>query len=303
VAALARASSATRIALAEIGQNGSYYQTNTNVPNATRLLQSDLSNTIGSTSAAAFPVMELIWAPDAGFVRTDAQLAVLILAHRDESSSGSLGAVLDRLRQRPLGLPWATRVFVLSGGPMGCAAAPATPRLALVAEQSGGALVSSCTASAAAALAALGPKMLTASTAPLQLPSEPAPGSVRVSRGGELIPAEDYRVELSTARLAFLSDRAPAPSEALEIELVPRCAPAAPACGDGQTSGFEQCDDQNAREDDACLSSCFSAVCGDGVTQSGVEECDDGDLLEGNGCTAACTFLMARVAGSPPLAR
>lgn len=212
MAALARASSATRIALAEIGQNGSYYQTNTNVPNATRLLQSDLSNTIGLTSAAAFPAMELIWAPDAGFVRTDAQLAVLILAHRDESSSGpSRGprSPASATARTALGHP---RV-VLSGGPMGCAAAPATPRLALVAEQA--AAPWSCTASAAAALAALGPKMLTASTAPLQLPSEPAPGSVRVSRGGELIPAEDYRVELSTARLAFLSDRALAPSEAV----------------------------------------------------------------------------------------
>lgn len=301
VAALARGGSATRIAFAEIGQNGSYYQTNTNVPNATSLLQSDLSNTIGSTSAAAFPVMELILAPEAGFVRADAQLAVLILAHRDESSTASLGAVLDRLRQRPLGLPWAARVFVLSGGAVGCAAAPATPRLALAAEHSGGALVSSCTASAAAALAALGPRMLETNAALFQLPSEPAPGSVRVSRGGQLIPPEDYRVELSTARVAFISDRAPLPNEALEIELIPRCVPPASACGDGQTSGFEQCDDQNTREDDACLSSCFGAVCGDGVTQSGVEECDDGDLLDGNGCTAACTLGLAQPVAHPRL--
>lgn len=288
VAALARGNSATRIAFAEIGQNGTYYQTNTDAPNATRLLQSDLSNTLGSTSAAAFPVMELVLAPVAGFVRADAQLAVLILARQDESSSDSLGAVLDRLRRRPLGLPWATRLFVLSGGAAGCAAAPATPRLALAAEQSGGAWVSSCTSSAATALAALGPRMLETSAALFQLPSQPAPGSVRVSSGGQLIPAEDYRVELSTARLAFNAGRTPASSETLEVEWVPRCAPIAPACGDGQTSGFEQCDDQNSQEDDACLGSCFRATCGDGVRQTAIEDCDDGDLLEANGCTTSC---------------
>lgn len=62
-------------------------------------------------------------------------------------------------------------------------------------------------------------------------------------------------------------------------------------CGDGvlQPSGGEVCDDGNAVDTDACLSTCIPAACGDGFVEAGVEECDDGNTADGDGCSASCT--------------
>ncbi|UJR78148.1 choice-of-anchor Q domain-containing protein [Sandaracinus amylolyticus] len=53
------------------------------------------------------------------------------------------------------------------------------------------------------------------------------------------------------------------------------CTGPGPRCGDATTNGPEQCDDGNASDTDACLGSCVSARCGDGVVRAGVEDCDD----------------------------
>ena len=63
-----------------------------------------------------------------------------------------------------------------------------------------------------------------------------------------------------------------------------------PSCGDGVTNGSEECDDGDADDTDACLSSCELAACGDGVIQQGFEACDDGDTMSGNGCSMTCTI-------------
>jgi len=103
-------------------------------------------------------------------------------------------------------------------------------------------------------------------------------------------------------------------------------------CGDGFVEmGVEACDDGNADDSDACLSTCVSSTCGDGVVQSGVEECDDragnsdssadacrtdctnprcGDgvvdtgeecddanAIDGDGCSAACESESAGTTG------
>ncbi|HEY8376457.1 MAG TPA: DUF4215 domain-containing protein, partial [Nannocystis sp.] len=54
------------------------------------------------------------------------------------------------------------------------------------------------------------------------------------------------------------------------------CTPA--MCGDEvvNPAAGEECDDGNADDTDACLSTCKNAFCGDFVVQQGVEECDDG---------------------------
>jgi cysteine-rich repeat protein len=56
------------------------------------------------------------------------------------------------------------------------------------------------------------------------------------------------------------------------------------ACGNGRVEGHEECDDGNADDGDACLSSCRWASCGDGVVRRSVEECDGEDA----GCSPAC---------------
>jgi cysteine-rich repeat protein len=60
------------------------------------------------------------------------------------------------------------------------------------------------------------------------------------------------------------------------------------ACGDGRLDPGEECDDGNTRDDDACLSSCQRARCGDGVVRAVAEMCDDGNLDPRDGCSTSC---------------
>jgi cysteine-rich repeat protein len=62
-----------------------------------------------------------------------------------------------------------------------------------------------------------------------------------------------------------------------------------PYCGDGIVQEGEACDDGNKAENDACLSTCVEAGCGDGVTWAGVEECDDGNDDDLDSCSNECT--------------
>jgi cysteine-rich repeat protein len=60
-------------------------------------------------------------------------------------------------------------------------------------------------------------------------------------------------------------------------------------CGDGDVDAFEECDDGNASNDDACLNTCIATFCGDGFLQPSFgEQCDDGNFVNGDGCDAAC---------------
>jgi cysteine-rich repeat protein len=52
--------------------------------------------------------------------------------------------------------------------------------------------------------------------------------------------------------------------------------------------GVEACDDGNNKDNDACLNTCVSATCGDGVVQPEVEACDDGNNKGGDGCDEKC---------------
>ena len=68
------------------------------------------------------------------------------------------------------------------------------------------------------------------------------------------------------------------------------CSGMGPRCGDNMTNGPEQCDDGNSVNTDACLNTCVTATCGDGVLRAGVEACDDGNTVDTDACTAACTI-------------
>ncbi len=61
-------------------------------------------------------------------------------------------------------------------------------------------------------------------------------------------------------------------------------------CGDGQLHvGVEECDDGDDDNSDSCLSTCELARCGDGQLHVDVEECDDGNLVDDDGCASNCT--------------
>ncbi|MBK7857610.1 MAG: DUF4215 domain-containing protein [Archangiaceae bacterium] len=62
------------------------------------------------------------------------------------------------------------------------------------------------------------------------------------------------------------------------------------ACGDGEVSPPEQCDDGNLSATDACLPDCTLARCGDGLVHLGVEACDDGNAIETDLCTSRCAL-------------
>ena len=59
-------------------------------------------------------------------------------------------------------------------------------------------------------------------------------------------------------------------------------------CGDGVIAAMEECDDGNADDTGACLSTCVNARCGDGHVRAGVEACDDGNTVDGDGCSSEC---------------
>ena len=64
--------------------------------------------------------------------------------------------------------------------------------------------------------------------------------------------------------------------------------PQPPRCGDGHVDPGEECDDGNTSNDDACLSTCKRATCGDGYVWTGVEVCDPADPATTTGCTGDC---------------
>ena len=59
-------------------------------------------------------------------------------------------------------------------------------------------------------------------------------------------------------------------------------------CGDGLVTGDEVCDDGNDSNEDACLTSCQVATCGDGFIRVGVEACDDGNTNNSDACLTNC---------------
>ncbi len=61
-----------------------------------------------------------------------------------------------------------------------------------------------------------------------------------------------------------------------------------PSCGDGIVNqGYEECDDGNAVNGDACDNNCTTPRCGNGQLDP-TEACDDGNLAEGDTCDPNC---------------
>ncbi|MFO0727594.1 MAG: choice-of-anchor D domain-containing protein [Myxococcota bacterium] len=238
------------------------------------------------------------------FLRPEAQLAVVIVGLRDDVSPGLVDVLLGKLRGRPLGRPGALRVHAIAGGEVGCqgsVAYPPTPRLVVAARKTGGQEVSAC-----ATMTGIPPASVFLSPVldVLELPSQPAPGTVVVRAGGNAVPPGDYAIEYPLNRLSFVSIRAPAASARILARYTPRCDPPLATCGDGTVSQVEQCDDRNTIDTDGCTASCFRAQCGDGIVQAGVEACDDGNLEDGDGCTTRCLptasgWLVTQTPASP----
>lgn len=74
-------------------------------------------------------------------------------------------------------------------------------------------------------------------------------------------------------------------------ECGPRCQ-YGPRCGDGVKNGDEQCDDGEGKNTGGygkCAPGCvYGPYCGDGKLQSAFEDCDDGNNRDGDACSSAC---------------
>ncbi|MCA9634857.1 MAG: DUF4215 domain-containing protein [Myxococcales bacterium] len=64
------------------------------------------------------------------------------------------------------------------------------------------------------------------------------------------------------------------------------------SCGDGKVEGQEECDDGNDSDNDACLSNCVKASCGDMFVWDGMEECDDGNDSDNDASVDACKSAL-----------
>jgi cysteine-rich repeat protein len=60
------------------------------------------------------------------------------------------------------------------------------------------------------------------------------------------------------------------------------------SCGNGIIEDFEQCDDGNQVQTDACLNDCSAARCGDGFVHNEVEECDPAADATDPRCNEEC---------------
>ena len=79
------------------------------------------------------------------------------------------------------------------------------------------------------------------------------------------------------------------------------CSTAGGYCGDDITQlSYEECDDANSNNDDACKIDCTlpavaggQAVCGNNFVESG-EQCDDNNITNGDGCSSSCQIEVVK---------
>ena len=83
------------------------------------------------------------------------------------------------------------------------------------------------------------------------------------------------------------SDEVPPDGAILFDAAMPDMGPG-PACGDGERTDPEQCDDGNTTDGDGCSADCTVEMeCGNGRLDPG-EQCDDENTTDGDGCDASC---------------
>ncbi|MCA9552375.1 MAG: choice-of-anchor D domain-containing protein [Myxococcales bacterium] len=290
----------------------------------------------GIRAAASAVTPPLSITANSGFLRPDADLAVVWLTDEDDSSLGgtTIPDYLAALRSATGN--GALRLAAIAGpapggcvGPYGTAQA-GTRYAALVGSTPGGLLLSYCDDMLGNLLrvsaALFGEDAVT-------LSAQPAIPTLVVTVNGAAVPRVDaqgnanWAYSLATNQVTFAAplpqgatvsvtydafclsatcgDGVQDPNElcddmnAANDDACINCVTA--ACGDAFVqTGVEECDDGNADQTDACLASCVAATCGDGFLQAGVEECDDGNTVGGDGCPATCRYYaMAGLASAP----
>ena len=246
-------------------------------------------------SAVAVTDTVLLAGGNAGFLRPNANLVVVILSDEDDQSPAGTALYVDQLRNRPVGAPSVT-IYALSGGPEGCSGPNGSvvdaPRYDEAVTMSGGFHASICDSSFGASMTRIADATFGVGRQRYPLGVQPAPGSVVVRVDGVVRPATtgtitQYGIDYRAPAVQFAPGRAPSTTRAVSIAYTPFCVGA--TCGNGAPNSGEQCDDGNPSNADICPTTCYSAVCGDGFLRSTGEQCDDGNTIAGDGCNGVCT--------------
>ena len=231
---------------------------------------------------------------NAGFLRPDADLAILFVSNEDDGSPTAtpIGEHLAALR----GAAGSGRLILgaIVGQPTGSCAGPhggatAAPRYAQLLGRHEGAVLSSICSDMRLGLRRFAEVAVGGVAFPLA--GQPVISTLGVRVNGGVVPRVDamgrtaWAYDLAQSRLLF---RAPGLVGA-QVEVAYDAVCLSATCGDSTQDPGEYCDDGNELTTGACVM-CMEAVCGDGFVQSGVEDCDDGNLDDSDGCLADCTL-------------
>ncbi len=239
------------------------------------------------TGTEAVTDSTLLAGPNAGFLRPNAELVLIIISDEDDQSPDLVSSYLDRLTTgRPTGAGGTPRIFTITGGLAGCVTADVAPRYVEAADQSGGFDRSVCLPSYTQIMTEIADATFAPARLRFPLGASAVPGSVVVRVNGVQVPVTDWGFDYLANEVVFLPGHAPRLTQTVAIDYATLCVPA--SCGDGTVSSGEQCDDGNPINTDACLDTCLDAFCGDGFLRAS-EQCDDGNTIAGDGCNAQCT--------------
>lgn len=247
----------------------------------------------GIRAAVAAVTPPLSGTANAGFLRANADLAVIWLSDENDFSQGgtTVQDYLAALRQV------AGQDLVLAGitGPAGtdCSGpygdGRAAPRYAeILSSHLNSLALSFCDDMQANLLAISG---LVFGDDVVELSATPVIDTLAVTVNGVTVPRLDrggvvnWAYDLSRDAVVFFDPTLVPSGATIEVTYDAFCLSA--TCGDSTIDAGEQCDDGNMGNNDTCIN-CTNAVCGDGFTLTGVEECDDGNLVETDQCTSAC---------------
>lgn len=248
-----------------------------------------------AAAAAAVTDATLLAGTNAGFLRPNAELAVVILSDEEDFSVGTVLSYVQAMANRSVGIPGSLRIFGITGGTTGCTSPGGTAdpglRYEEAATQTGGFTRSICEADYTAITNEIADAIFLGSRAIYPLASRPAPGSVEVRVNGTLLPATNgavvnWGLDYQAAQLVFVGGNGPAAGATVEVRYQSVCVPA--TCGNGSQQAGEQCDDGDADNTDLCLDTCYQASCGDNFVRANVEQCDDGNTVPGDGCNQSC---------------
>lgn len=227
--------------------------------------------------------------PNAGFLRPDADLAVVFVTNSEDTSQGApaLGSVVASLRAAS----GTGRVILsaIAGPEAGCTgptgtAEPST-RYAQMVLRAGGTLHSIC-GDLSAAVEEITAEVLGA--ARFELAGDPRYSTLDVEVDGGAVPRATWEYEAASNRVIFLDEIVVPNGAEVAVTYDQLCV--SPTCGDGVTGANEDCDDANQDDTDDCSTTCISARCGDGVLRAAAESCDDANLDDSDECLSTCAL-------------